>query len=213
MRIGIISDLHAGFGELQNALSYLSEQDVDIVVCAGDLVDFGTHGDEVVEKIMNAEIPCVKGNHDRQASQKQALRQRKQAIDNAIKLLQPETLAILEQLPNQLRFEWKGKTVLLTHATPWGDDMYIYPDSNAPLLRRVIKEAQADIVILGHTHRPMWIEIDGGFIINSGSTSQNYFMTVGTYGILSLPDCEFELHNVETGELIALEKRVIERPS
>lgn len=209
MRIGIISDLHAGLHEMQIAIAHLSKQDVDIIVCAGDLVDFGNHGDEVVKHIMETQIPCVKGNHDRQASQKQALRQRKQTTDTTIKLLSHETLSILEQLPNQLRFEWEGKSVLLTHATPWGDDMYIYPDSNPPLLRRVVREAQADITILGHTHRPMWIEVDGRYIINSGSTSQNYFMPVGTYAILTLPHCEFELHSVETGAVIDLEKRIL----
>lgn len=207
MRVGIIADLHGGLNEMQQALGFLQTQDVDMVICAGDLVDFGNYGDEVVEYIIDAKIPCVKGNHDHQATQKQVLRQRKRDVDKATTLLRPETLEHLEKLPDQIRFEWENKTILLTHATPWGEDMYVYPDSTTPLLRRVVKEAHADITILGHTHRPMWIDINGSIIINPGSTSQNYFMDVGTYGILSLPDYEFELHSVENGGLLDLPKK------
>jgi putative phosphoesterase len=208
LQIGIISDIHAGLAELELALQHLNHAQVDQIVCAGDLVDFGKDGDAVVRRVIESGIPCVQGNHDRMARDQQRLRQRKQAQGQSIHLLRPETVELLDQLPPVLRFTWDGIKVMLTHAAPWGGEMYIYPESTTPLLRRVAREGQADVIILGHTHRPMWVEveIDNCTIINPGSTSQNYELGVGTYGILSLPERIFRIFDTTTGRQLPLDK-------
>ncbi len=207
MEIGIISDIHAGLTGLTSALVHLDRTQVDQIVCAGDLVDFGDSGDAVVQHITEMRIPCVQGNHDRMAKHNQGLRQRKHEQGQPLKPLLPKTIAHLNRLPQTIRFEWENTTVLLTHATPWGDDTYVYPSSTTPLLRRIVREADADIVILGHTHEPMWVELDNCAIINPGSTSQNYALGFGTFGVLSLPDRLFRLHEVETGKQTPLSKQ------
>lgn len=199
MKIGIISDIHGGLDELNIALKHLNQAGVDAILCAGDLVDFGDYSDEVVQKIRAANIPCVQGNHDRRARQKQASR--------GDKALQEATLNMLDKLPLQRRFHWLNTEILLTHAAPWHGDMYIVPDSPLPLFRRVIKEAKADVTILGHTHYPMWIDVESSIIINPGSVSQNYYRDTGTYGILLLPDRNFSLFEVKTGKQIDLKKQ------
>lgn len=205
MKIGIISDIHGGLRELELALDFLRQAQVDHIVCAGDLVDFGDEGEAVVNRIIEAQIPCVQGNHDQAARWNQRESQREGGVKRSI--LGAKTLDLLENLPLELRFTWEGTTVLLSHATSWGGEMYIYPDSNPPLFRRVVREANADVTILGHTHRPMWIHIDGRTIINAGSLSQNYEMGFGTYGILSLPECDFRVFNVESGAQIGLQAK------
>lgn len=209
MKIGIVSDIHGGLRELTSALALFDEYKVDKIICAGDLVDFGKDGDAVVEKIIQLSIPCVQGNHDRQSAEKQALLKHNKERADYIKPLKSETVATLQNLPRQLRFKWEDKTILLTHATSWDSDAYIYRDSSSFLLRRVVREADADITILGHTHQPMWIEIDDRLIINAGSTSQNYYNDEGTCGILTLPDYSFELFSVESGNSVPLDKQTL----
>lgn len=206
MQIGVISDIHAGLTELEFALQHLNDAQVEQIVCAGDLVDFGDSDDEVVKRIFKNGIPCVQGNHDRIARNNQRLRQRKLEQDQSARLLRLETLDFLDHLPQILRFMWDDITVMLTHTVPWGQEMYIYPESTTPLFRRIAHEGKADVIILGHTHRPMWIEIDNCTIINPGSTSQNYELGVGTYGILTLPDRTFQLFNINTGLQMPLDK-------
>lgn len=208
MQIGIISDIHAGLSELSSALGYLARAGVDQIVCAGDLVDFGNAGDAVVQHIIDSGIPCVQGNHDRMANNNQQLRQRKHDHGQPVGPLSPATIAYLDRLPLVLRFEWENTSIVMAHATPWGDDIYVYPTSTTPLLRRVVREANADVTILGHTHQPMWLEVDNRTIINPGSTSQNYVLGMGTYGVFSLPDRSFQLYEVETGEQIPLDKEI-----
>lgn len=206
LKIGLISDLHADLSALDTTLDHLSNAQVDQILCAGDLVDFGISGDAVVRRINAAGIPCVQGNHDRMARDTQRLRQRQGAHGQKTALLRPETLGLLDDLPALLRFEWADTTFMLTHSAPWGRDIYVYPESTTPLLRRVVREGKADVIMLGHTHRPMWIELEGCTICNPGSISQNYGLDTDTFGILSLPDRTFSLFDVQNGDQVQLIK-------
>lgn len=207
MKIGILSDIHGGLVELIGALAVFRREQVDLIVCAGDLVDFGTWGDEIVKRIVDLRIPCVRGNHDRDAAERQRLRLDQPKYGLPVKQLNPETLMHLAQLPPQLRYIWEGTSILLTHANPWGDDTYVYPTSTPALFRRVIETSDADITILGHTHRPMQIESAGKLILNAGSTSANYDHAFGTCGILVLPARQFRLLNIQTGTDVAISPR------
>ncbi len=64
MKIGIISDVHAHLIPLEKALSIFELEQVDAIVCAGDLVEKGQDGDVVVALLQELNIPCVLGNHD-----------------------------------------------------------------------------------------------------------------------------------------------------
>ncbi len=211
MRIGLISDVHGDIDALQLALQTLRAVAVDTILCAGDLVDYGDHSEKVVNQIFDEQIPCVQGNHDRTAAYNQSLWRRSSTADDVrgtiSGMLSKETCQRLAQLPLTRRFEWHATQLLLAHSTPGGDDMYIYPDSSLPLLRRVIADAnEADVIVLGHTHRPMWLELDGVTLLNPGSVSLNYFRDVNTCGVLSLPDREFVLLDVQTGRGVPLQK-------
>ena len=41
MRLGVVSDIHANVHALEAALAFLSAQEVDAYLCAGDLVGYG----------------------------------------------------------------------------------------------------------------------------------------------------------------------------
>lgn len=200
MKIGIISDIHGAIDQLNKALKLLEQHQVDQMICAGDLVDFGTDSIGVVNRILSAKIPCVAGNHDQDARHNQPLRQRQVEQGFNLQLFDEYTLMQLERLPVSLNFEWDATTILLTHANPWFDNrLYVFPHSPLPLFRRVIREGNADIIILGHTHEPMHIEIEGKYILNPGSVAGSYELGFGTCGLLKLPQMEFQILNIETG--------------
>jgi predicted phosphodiesterase len=64
MKIGLIADIHADLEALELALMLMEQHGVQQILCAGDLVDKGKHGDAVVQRIRDLRIPCVLGNHD-----------------------------------------------------------------------------------------------------------------------------------------------------
>ncbi len=205
MKIGIIADIHGEIAALHRALTLLERHAVDHIICAGDLIDRGPDGDAVVRLIRERNIPCVQGNHDQQAKIARSFFARHTELAGWMGALQPETVAFLQELPTELRFEWTGRSVYLTHANPWQDaTRYIYPDSPFLTFFDVVAAAKADIVILGHTHTPMAISIIDTLVFNPGSVYANRGTKGQSCGILTLPAGAFALFDVATGQQIPL---------
>src|SRR5689334_18537564 len=66
MRWGVISDVHANVHALDAVLAVLRREGVERILCAGDLVGYGPHPNECVERIASLDpAPVViAGNHD-----------------------------------------------------------------------------------------------------------------------------------------------------
>lgn len=204
MKIGVISDVHGNLNGLRKALGLFAAQGVEQILCAGDLVDRGPHGDEVVKIIREKQIPCVRGNHDAMAKYTQMFYDKHPELSFG-GALSKETLAYLDQLPASLTFEWAGVPLVMTHANPWHDDAtYIYPNQREALFRRVIDEAGSQTVILGHTHHPMVVQVDEGLVLNPGSVSGNRDRPVQSCAILTLPERTFDVYDIQSGRPLPL---------
>ena len=64
MKIAVISDIHSNIYELNEVLTDIENRNVDIIVCTGDLVGYGTRPNEVIEKIKKEKILTIMGNYD-----------------------------------------------------------------------------------------------------------------------------------------------------
>ena len=64
MRFAVIADVHANLHALDAALAFVSDQDVDAYLCAGDLVGYGPFPNECVRRVRELPGRCVAGNHD-----------------------------------------------------------------------------------------------------------------------------------------------------
>jgi putative phosphoesterase len=166
-------------------------------------VDKGANSDEVVSLCKSKNIPCVQGNHDFEAITNQVWVARianGEIQDPVAQTLHTETIAYLRALPQTLRFSWHGIRILLAHGTPWSRDTYLFPDSPARLFYRVAEEAQADVVIVGHTHMPLIARVrQSCLILNPGSIYFGYMEDASSCAVLTLPDCKFQVFNVDTG--------------
>jgi len=212
MKIGLISDIHGNYDGLLRALNLLRGKGVEQIVCAGDLVEGGLAGDAVVGKIQSEALPCVQGNHDYDAALNQFYLQKNAHLYGpriTAGLLQERTLAFLERLPDTLTFEWAGKHLLLAHGTPWDKYTYLYSGSSRQLYQQLFQAVNADIVILGHTHEPMAVQVGEKWVFNPGAVWRNHHDDSRTCAILTLPDCKFEVFDVETGLLVEPERAEI----
>jgi putative phosphoesterase len=217
--IGIISDIHADIDGLETALNLLNHHKVDEIWCAGDLVDRGVDGNAVVKRIRHEQIPTVQGNHDYSARRSQEwamkdpdmqafLAENPDLTDHTKKMLVSTELSeinlmFLDYLPPALKFERDGVMVELTHANTFDQMTYIYPNSRRSLFDQILTTTVADIVILGHTHKPMKVYQDGVLrIINSGSVSMNSGMPEKSCGILTLPERDFTIYDLQTQKAV-----------
>src|SRR3954451_22574338 len=64
MRFAVIADVHANRHALDAALAFLADQDVEVYLCAGDLVGYGPFPNECVRRVRDLPGVCVAGNHD-----------------------------------------------------------------------------------------------------------------------------------------------------
>jgi putative phosphoesterase len=200
MKIGILSDIHSEFQNFELALKILQREAVNEMICVGDVVEIGRgRGDLVVAHLQALEIPCVMGNHDQYSigHQQWLLKNSDDPTLNG-KLLKPETATYLQKLPDILRFTWEEKQVVVSHGTLWT----LFPHMPARLFRGVLGMAEADILILGHTHKPMCVNVEGKWVVNPGSVSERGSHTCA---ILTLPEFSFSVFDVWTGEAIPIE--------
>ncbi len=201
MKIGLISDIHGDFPSLVKALRVFQQVKVDKILCAGDLVEKGDRGDEVVALIHKLKIPCVMGNHDEMAPNNQQWLKDNMDIthpNTKKQLLQPETIDIIEQFPRKLRFEWHNLRILLVHGSPTSNVEYLMKTASIKRFAEHARNARADIIICGHTHNPMHYYVDDVHFINPGSVIKG--VSSHTCAILTLPEKQVTLYYLETGD-------------
>lgn len=219
MKIGLISDIHGSISGLNRALDLLRGQAVDAIVCAGDLIDRGEDDRAVVAKIRAEGIPTVQGNHDQSAhiSVQRAIQDAQFMAEMygmpppEVETLSEDDVAYLAGLPRTLRFEWAGVRVLMAHGAPWAIDTYITPQALRRVYQRLADEAAAELVILGHTHTPMQVDVGAVRVVNPGSVYQARSMGIErrTCALLDLPARRLTVFDLDTRKPIPIFKNAL----
>jgi len=169
VKIAILSDIHGNFPALEAVLEDI--QDVDAVLCCGDLVGYYPDINETCTVIRKLNVSLVRGNHDAfvsgvlEPNPAKAMAYRTEWTKTH---LESKHLQWLRSLPVEIRCEWDGMFIRLRHANPWDEFTYIYPDSDLTS----IQLEKDELLILGHTHRPMLARAGDGKILNPGSVGQ-----------------------------------------
>jgi putative phosphoesterase len=201
MRLGLISDIHADARALEAALRVLETLGVDQIVCAGDLVGYGSQPDPVVSLIREQSIPCIRGNHDRWALERRHVlgpRGWKPAEMN------DATWEFLAELPPERRIVAGGRTIAVHHGSPNNDTEFVSPYKPLPAsVERFWADTDCELLILGHTHLPMIDRGSGGTIINPGSVlGVTGVQTSYSLAVVELPSLDVRFYEVRTGREI-----------
>lgn len=159
MKLGIISDVHCNLYGLHQALAAMAG--VDEVLCLGDSINDSRFCNETVATLRARGAQVILGNHD-EAYLATAPRD-DPGSDPALR-------AWLAAQPYRRRLERDGKTLLMVHSTPWEPrGEYVFPHSEH--LAR-FAEAEADIVLYGHTHAQLVRRVGSVLVINPGSAGE-----------------------------------------
>lgn len=159
MKIGIVSDIHGNLPGLLKAVQLMGA--VDELVCLGDSIYDYRFSNEVVGWLRENDIPTILGNHEWGFLGPQGERARAAAsVDQAL-------VGWLAAQPSSLELTRAGKRLLLVHSTPWQPyGEYVLPGTRD--LQR-FDEADADIVLYGHTHQQTAEWAGETLVINPGS--------------------------------------------
>lgn len=159
MRIGVVSDIHGNMAGLLRAVESMGE--VDELLCLGDSIYDYRFSNEVVGWLRENRIPTILGNHEWGFLGPQGARAR------AADWVDQDLVDWLEAQPYRLELERHGHRILMVHSTPWEPQgEYVLPGSRG--LQR-FGEADADIVLYGHTHQQLAERVGGVLVVNPGS--------------------------------------------
>lgn len=160
MRVGLISDAHGHFRNLQRAVDALEEQ-VDRLLFAGDAFSEYKFCNEVVSLLQSKGVDYVLGNHEESFLSELGQRARQSpGVDQGL-------VQYVRERPKSLSLDLDGTPVLLLHATPWPPyTQYLVPGSRG--LARC-SELECDVLVLGHSHCPFVVETGTTLVVNPGS--------------------------------------------
>ena len=154
MRFGIIGDIHSNLHALDRVLECLDAEDVDQILCVGDIVGYGAYPSECIRKLRELEIPSVAGNHDFGVVGKTSIEYFNPDARNAVlwtrEQLTNEEKDFLESLP--LTMELPG--FCLAHGTLHEPQLFEYIQTvyDAFLSFQALNKK---ICFLGHSHVPI----------------------------------------------------------
>ncbi|MGK5083606.1 metallophosphoesterase [Bdellovibrionota bacterium FG-1] len=165
MRVAVISDLHGNYRALEAVIEDISRQNVDLTVCAGDIIDPFRRSLETWLKLKSLKIPCLRGNHEDYSM-----------IYHHRPDIRPEIRTAVHFKPVQLVAQHLGPVIAselgalplsYTVPGPGGDDLFICHAS--PLannrsfiygidedLSKSLRSISASTIVAGHIHQ-QWV--------------------------------------------------------
>jgi len=193
MQLGVVSDIHSNLVALEAVLADVPD-DVDRLVCAGDVVGYNPWPAECVDEMRERSVPTVMGNHDRMVATGRNFRGNGMAqagVEHATEELNDVQQAWIANLPRE-RTLADGR-VKLVHDHPEVQDKYTYPEEFGPQLL-----GDEDVLILGHTHVQHHEVYDDGIVLNPGSVGQPRDRDPrAAYAVVDLNDLTVSEHRVE----------------
>ena len=174
--IAVLADVHGNMPALEAVLADIERQRPDEILVGGDLVGRGPEGSRVVATIRDAGWPTIRGNHEdylldfrrRRVPEHWWRQQRWAAARWMAAELSPADVDWIERLPPSLRSAAEP-SLLLVHGTPESANAGLGPWTGDDELRRHLAAVEAQILICGHTHRPMDRRLPEGRVVNVGS--------------------------------------------
>lgn len=200
MRVGLISDIHSNRPALEAVLESMPD-DIDAVVCAGDIVGYSAWPAACVERIRETCDIVVQGNHDRDVRNPESYAQNEMAyagLEYAQTQLSPEQMSWLSELPSSTHaFDDR---LFVVHSHPENVDRYVSKGMFTSVGTYMSEETQ--VLALGHTHKQAAVNMAKfsrhGWVINPGSVGQpRDGNSKAAYAVIDLEVPIVELHRTE----------------
>lgn len=153
MKLAIISDIHSNSEALLQALNECEKEQVDEILCLGDIVGYGANPNECVELIRDRCSVVILGNHDMAIYSNDIVHDFNiyayRAIEWTKKHLHPEFVSYLKQRP----LKYGNQNALYVHSSPVLPEEWDYILSRAQAAE-VFRYFEQDVCFIGHTHQP-----------------------------------------------------------
>lgn len=187
----LISDIHANLPALEAVLHDIGKGTPAAIYHLGDLVGYAPWPNETVDLLQKSGISGVAGNYDSTVATDykncgcRADTPRDEELSHISyewtrQAVTPETKAFLGGLPFRIDIKphgghVAGPTIMLFHATPVNNLVYVTEDRTDAFLSKMAQQAGAragDVICFGHTHKPWHRVVEGIHFVNTGSVGR-----------------------------------------
>jgi len=158
MKIILFSDVHANLPAFERALEEIDKLIPDAIYCLGDLVGYHVFPNEVINKIRERRIPTIAGNHDAKVRKLTEAQLSESGKNYAYSIIGEQEKQFLTTLPSHIRVDFELNEdifrILMVHGSPYSNEEYLLENKDESDFINIFKEAGADILCFGHSHKP-----------------------------------------------------------
>jgi predicted phosphodiesterase len=195
MRYALISDIHSNKFAFESILDDIDRQNIDMILCLGDIVGYGPNPTEVLDLVYEHVDATIIGNHDAVICNKFSSAYFNNEAKSIIEWTKTKLRTKDVNFFDKLTYIIDAETFKCSHSN------FTHPESFAYILSKVdarnhFSTINDKIVFVGHTH------YSGAFILNKNSTithlnieedydlrkinienSKRYIINVGSVGV------------------------------
>lgn len=171
-RIGVLGDIHCEDGRLETALRFFETGRLDLICSVGDIVDGPGDPERTIELLIDHDVACVRGNHERWL-----LKGEMRGLPDANTYfdLKMSSWEFVKRIPLRRKFDTVAGAMLLCHGLGEDDMAGVWPFDNTLTLHsnqalwKLVNSHEYEFVVNGHTHRRLVQKFDDLTLINAGT--------------------------------------------
>ncbi|MDH7578125.1 MAG: metallophosphoesterase family protein [Bacillota bacterium] len=183
MRYAIISDIHANLEALQATITDLENQDVQQIICLGDIVGYYPNPNECTELCRARGFTCLRGNHDDAAVGNCGIEDFNPIAQAALRWTARNLKEVNKKWLLQLPEQFLDDHFLAVHGSPWDPYAYIFSAGSASRAFLTLKShySQVNLCFFGHTHQRALYYTDEGSIHKTEGENKYRLGKTGRY--------------------------------
>lgn len=170
-KVMIVSDIHGSYDSLVKAVNDAICRRAGGILCLGDISGKGDT-DRCLRLLQQNNAICIHGNYDLATAEiywSSEFFKSKYDLKESMKNISLSSIDEILTFPSRLRIKAAGKRILMVHDSPEGGKERLGPKTPASRLAYLADAAQADIVLMGHSHLPFVRSVNNVLFINPGS--------------------------------------------
>lgn len=186
-KLAIFSDIHANLPAMEAVRDSIRSESYNGIYCLGDIGGYASQPNEVQEIVMAMQCPSILGNYDEGVGFNRGdcgchyVKPFDIEMSNVSFLWTREhttepNKAWLRERPREMRIDVDGLRVLLCHGSPRDTTEYLFENRSEGYLKQFVRggraDADADVIVFGHTHVPYHRTVEGVHFVNTGSVGR-----------------------------------------
>ncbi len=176
--LAVISDIHANLPALEVVLADIEAHESDHLIVAGDVINWGPFGREVMEGLMPLAPAVIRGNNEYylldyntpRAPAAWADQRQWQLLSWLARTMRGRWHNLIATWPDTISLQFPdAPPVRIVHGSPRSNSEAIYPLASEELIEAMFADVKERTIIAGHTHIAMDRRIGDRHLLNPGS--------------------------------------------